>query len=148
MKLNEEQISQIKKILAEGASISDVQKYISENFSLSMTFMDTRFLLDDLDLEIKKEEKLAENKGDDSLDLNKQEEPQAMQGVQVELSPIQELGTLASGTARFSDGVSVKWFVDESGQIGITGAPQGYAPSQEDAMQFQDTLRNMLQNRL
>ncbi len=146
MKLKEEQIAKIKLLLAEGASISDIQKYITEELSVTITFMDTRFLLDDLDLELKREEdKVVEEKKADDLDISKKE---IAQGVQVELSPIQELGTLASGSVVFSDGVSAKWFLDEQGQLGVSGAPAGYSPTQEDAVQFQNTLREMLQNRI
>ena len=48
--LSQEQKNSIAQWVASGASISDVQKNIKEAFGLSMTYMDVRFLVDDLNL--------------------------------------------------------------------------------------------------
>lgn len=53
MKLAPEQTSAVKSWIAAGASIADVQKRLSDEFKLSLTYMDTRFLIDDLGLDIK-----------------------------------------------------------------------------------------------
>ena len=52
MILSEEQINCVKSWVADGASISDVQKRLKDEFSIVMTYMDTRFLIDDLDAEL------------------------------------------------------------------------------------------------
>jgi hypothetical protein len=52
MILSEEQINCVKNWVADGASISDVQKRLKDEFSIVMTYMDTRFLIDDLDAEL------------------------------------------------------------------------------------------------
>jgi hypothetical protein len=54
--LTEEQKETIYGWVAEGAQMSDVQKHLKEEFDLSVTYMDTRFLSLDLDLQFIKEE--------------------------------------------------------------------------------------------
>jgi hypothetical protein len=57
-------------------------------------------------------------------------------------------GTLASGDVTFSDGVKGKWFVDQSGRLGLGGdIPQGYRPPPTDAALFQQKLMELLQSR-
>ena len=48
MNLTQEQIQTIATWVAENASISDVQKKLAEVFGISMTYMDVRFLIDDI----------------------------------------------------------------------------------------------------
>ena len=52
MNLSDTQIQAVRQWLSEGASISDVQKRLSETFDVNMTYMDVRFLLDDIDAEL------------------------------------------------------------------------------------------------
>ncbi|MEC7402010.1 MAG: hypothetical protein VX821_08435, partial [Verrucomicrobiota bacterium] len=47
---NEEQKREIARWVAEGMGLSDVQKKINADFGVVMTYMDVRFLVDDLDL--------------------------------------------------------------------------------------------------
>ena len=51
--LTPEQKQAVVSWIAAGDSLSDVQKKLQEQFQLSMTYMDVRFLVDDLDLQIK-----------------------------------------------------------------------------------------------
>ena len=41
---------EITKWIADGMGLSDVQKKINQDFGIVMTYMDVRFLVDDLDL--------------------------------------------------------------------------------------------------
>src|SRR5690625_409683 len=50
MNLTDEQNSQIAKWVAEELNLSQIQQTLSEEFDLKLTYMDTRFLIDDLDL--------------------------------------------------------------------------------------------------
>ena len=45
-----EQKREIAGWIAEGMGLSDVQKKINSDFGIVMTYMDVRFLVDDLDL--------------------------------------------------------------------------------------------------
>ncbi|MBE2215841.1 MAG: hypothetical protein IAE82_18350 [Opitutaceae bacterium] len=52
MKLAPEQTQAVKSWIAAGASIADVQKRLLDEFKLTLTYRDTRFLIDDLGLDI------------------------------------------------------------------------------------------------
>ena len=51
--LTPEQKQAVASWVAAGDSLSNVQKKLLEQFQLSLTYMDVRFLVDDLDLQIK-----------------------------------------------------------------------------------------------
>lgn len=53
MSLTPEQKQAVASWVAAGATLSDVQKNLREQFQVSLTYMDVRFLVDDLDLQIK-----------------------------------------------------------------------------------------------
>ena len=50
MKLTPEQNAAVAGWIAAGDSLSTVQQKLRETFELSLTYMDVRFLVDDLDL--------------------------------------------------------------------------------------------------
>lgn len=50
MQLSDEQKQQVATWVSEGASISDVQRRLEEEMKIKLTYLDTRFLVDDLDL--------------------------------------------------------------------------------------------------
>ncbi len=52
MSLNNEQIESVKQWVAEGADIGEVQTRIKSQFGISMTYMDVRFLIDDIGAEL------------------------------------------------------------------------------------------------
>jgi hypothetical protein len=54
MNLTPDQKKAVTTWIGAGASISDVQKRLRDEFNLSLTYIDTRFLIDDLGLDIKK----------------------------------------------------------------------------------------------
>jgi hypothetical protein len=56
MNLSDEQKQIIAQRLSDGASISDIQRLVTDDFNGSMTFMETRFLIDDLNLDLKEPE--------------------------------------------------------------------------------------------
>jgi hypothetical protein len=53
MHLTPEHKKAVSAWIAAGASISDVQKRLRDELKISLTYIDTRFLIDDLGLEIK-----------------------------------------------------------------------------------------------
>jgi hypothetical protein len=53
MTLTSEQKQTVASWVAAGDNLSAIQKKLSEHFKLSMTYMDVRFLVDDLDLALK-----------------------------------------------------------------------------------------------
>ena len=51
-----DQKKQISNWVAEGVGLSDIQKRINNDFGIVMTYMDVRFLVDDLNLTLVDEE--------------------------------------------------------------------------------------------
>ena len=140
---NPEQKREIARWVAEGMGLSDVQKKISTDFGLVMTYIDVRFLVDDLNLTLadKEEEKPKE------VSENNAETPSATDelnptdgGVSVEVDPVTPPGAMASGSVIFSDGNHKQWTLDQFGRLGLSGGDEGYKPSDEDVVEFQKQL--------
>ena len=140
-----EQKIEIAKWVAEGMGLSEVQKKINTDFGIVMTYMDVRFLVDDLDLTILDPEQPSAPKEDKDLSDASLAEDQANGGsVQVEVDGVTPPGAMASGSVTFSDGVSKKWTIDQFGRLAMTGGDAGYKPSDEDVMEFQQQLEKAL----
>ncbi|MEM7145066.1 MAG: hypothetical protein AAF591_08000 [Verrucomicrobiota bacterium] len=52
-------------------------------------------------------------------------------------------GMLAAGSVTFGDGEKAEWYLDQMGRLGLDPATEGYRPSQEDVVAFQDELQKM-----
>jgi len=148
-----EQKREISGWVADGMGLSDIQRKINTDFGIVMTYMDVRFLVDDLNLtlvdeeeEVKPEDPEAGTgvKEDLSPDSPLDGEPG---GVSVELDTVNPPGAMASGSVVFSDGQSKKWTLDQFGRLGLTGGDEGYKPSDEDVMEFQKQLDASLRGR-
>jgi len=178
MTLTPEQKQTVSSWVAAGDNLSVVQKKLSEHFQLSLTYMDVRFLVDDLGLELKNAApKLSTdigkaapaNAGDGHAAATGEEKPglakdAAEEGladdpdgldaplggsVKITVDNVTLLpNALASGTVTFSDGVTGKWLVDNSGRPGMTEISQpGYRPSPADAQAFMQELSLALQKK-
>lgn len=155
MELSETQKETITNWIQDGRSLADVQALIREEFELPMTYMDVRFLVDDLDITMAEPE--AEEKSDDtSPDADTAEEasePEIVDdggagSVSVDVDAVMRPGALVSGTVRFSDGVSLGWQLSASGQLGlIPGDDPEYRPSPEDVQAFQTQLEEVLRQK-
>jgi len=174
--LSPEQKETVAGWVAAGDNLSQIQKKLTEHFKLSLTYMDVRFLVDDLNLSLKD----AAPKAD--TNLKKSEPPpakdkHALEGAHpaaadglppeaAELDPMDDLpagaggvtvsvdkvtlipGAMASGTVTFGDGVTGKWIVDNYGRPGFTEVSKpDYRPSPADAQAFMQELSAVLQRR-
>ena len=166
MSLSPEQTQSVAQWVRDGASLSDVQKRINEEFKISMTYMDVRFLVDDLDLtlvdptpkadasDVTKERAVpaatpatpAAASPNDDDEVSPEELPPAIGNVDVDVDNVTLIpGALASGSVTFSDGVTGKWIVDNQGRPGFTEVSQeGYQPTTEDAQAFMQQLGTAL----
>ncbi len=143
---NQEQKLEIAKWVAEGMGLSDVQKKINTDFGMVLTYMDVRFLVDDLDLTLVDPEKPVPPKADESVSDTPSLDDQSLGGggVQVEVDAVTPPGAMASGSVVFSDGESKKWSVDQFGRLAMTGGSPDYKPSDQDVMEFQQQLEQSL----
>jgi hypothetical protein len=160
-KPNDEQKSEIARWVSEGMGLSDIQKKINDDFAVVMTYMDVRFLVDDLNLTLVDEEEPAEDTAaedtaaEDTADADtgdlgdtaSEDSPPAGGGVQVELDTVNPPGSMASGSVVFSDGERKSWSVDQFGRLGLSGGSEDYKPSEEDIAEFQKALDSALRGK-
>lgn len=146
-----------------GRSLADVQRSLREEFDISLTYMDVRFLVDDLDVKMPEPEaepepnQEAKEEAAQSTDPTDGEaiDPEIVSddsssagGVSVDVDAIMRPGSLVSGTVRFSDGVSLGWQLSASGQLGlIPGEDPEYRPDPEDVQSFQTQLEEVLRKK-
>ena len=137
--LSGEQITAIQSWAAGGAQLPDIQLRMKEDFGFSLTYMDTRFLVLDLGIEMiveKMEEPAAEIK----------QAPIPTGAVSVTMDAIAVPGAFVSGKVVFSDGEAGIWMLDQTGRPALDPDTPGYAPSREDVMEFQKQLRVLIES--
>lgn len=158
MEIDEATRSAVAGWVREGESIAHIQNRLNEEFGLKLTFMETRFLIDELDLDLvddtpdtpEKEESTPEATGPDTVDLEDAgvDATAAASGkVAVDIDAVTRPGSLVSGSVRFSDGQSCGWQLDQLGRISLLPEKEGYQPSAEDIEAFQTTLQAELQKK-
>jgi len=156
MKLDDAQKRQVAQWVEQGAKIADIQTRIALEFKLTMTYMDVRFLVDDLKLVPKDPEpaKVPElvpppaapptMKVAPVPELEPMPAPTVGGNVSVTIDQIARPGALVSGKVTFSDGQSAEWSLDQMGRLGLAAQQKGYRPSQADVQAFQQSLQNEL----
>lgn len=165
MQLTEEQQTKLRQWVAEGCGLSEIQKRLREDCALALTYMDVRFLVLDLGIELKEKAQPTSAK---AMNLGKpadaEQEPQDEPGpldeaeapeepspqaasVSVDIDRVLKPGALISGTVRFSDGVTASWALDQLGRLGLNVSRKGYRPSPADLQAFQQELSRLIQSR-
>ena len=162
MKLDDSQLKQVAGWFAAGERLADIQRRISEEFGIDMTYLDVRLLVADLpppeepapapEPESKPEPEAAEPAAaepaaEDAADGTEPPPGEGLVGVGVTLDPITIPGTIASGTVTFSDGKTGKWYLDDMGRLGLGDLPEGYRPPSADAPQFQQQVVSLLRSK-
>jgi hypothetical protein len=137
--LSTEQVASLHQWAAEGATMYDLQRRLKEEFDISLTYMDTRFLV--LDLGINLVEAVVE---EPKIEEKPAPKPTGM--VSVTMDTLALPGALVSGKVEFSDGETAIWMLDQSGRPGLDPDTAGYRPSQPDVMEFQKQLRTLLES--
>ncbi len=137
--LTPEQIDSLKQRAAEGATMSDLQRHLKEQFGHTLTYMDTRFLMLDLGITLIEEARPVEKKEEEKP------APAPSGKVTVTMDTLTLPGALVSGKVTFSDGESAVWMLDQMGRPGLDPDTPGYRPGQQDIMEFQVQLRSLLQ---
>lgn len=151
MQLTDEQKKAVTQWVKEGCSLSDVQKRLAEQFKVTCTYLDVRFLVIDLGLQLKEQKpSVAIPKDlsatppppDDEAPAFEPEPPAG--GVHVELDRIMRPGTVVSGTVVFSDGIKANWALDQMGRLSLGADRKDYRPSAEDIQAFQQAITAQL----
>jgi len=158
MQLSDAQKATVTQWIQEGRSLADVQRSLREDFDISMTYMDVRFLIDDLDIPVIEEEATAATaataaeaaEAAEATEVEPADAELVDEGgaVTVDVDAIMQPGSLVSGTVRFSDGVNLGWQLSAAGQLGlIPGDDPEYRPSPEDVQSFQSQLEEVLRKK-
>lgn len=164
MELSEEQKRTVAEWVRAGATLSEVQRRLQEEMTISMTYMDVRFLVDDLEVDLRDPEPTQPEptkmdpgaESDNPREASGQaaeanadlfDEGRSSGSVSVEIDPVQRPGAVVSGSVIFSDGVKSEWYVDQLGRLGLNPSKPGYQPSPEDIQDFQMELQRALQSK-
>lgn len=150
MKVDDSQKSLIKQWIEEGADIAQIQKRMNEEWQASLTYMETRFLIDDLELELKDKPKevsaaetdITKQPPQNSAELDDDVETHG--GVSVTVDALTRPGAAISGDVTFSDGKTIPWQLDPYGRLGLIPEDKDYRPPQEDMQAFQMELQKEL----
>ncbi len=151
MKLDEAQRQKVAAWIAEGAKLSEIQNRLASEFGVKLTYMEARFLVDDLKLTPKDPEppKAPEPPAAPAQPVAAgaapaPAEPSAAAGpgqVSVTVDQIARPGAIVSGKVPFSDGQIADWYLDQTGRLGVVPKQQGYKPSAADVQDFQMALQ-------
>ncbi len=160
MKLDDTQRQKVSQWIEEGLTLSKIQDKLAAEFGLRLTYMEVRFLIDDLGVKVKDAPREAPAPIPSapaqpmaplppSLSASPQapaapEPAPAAPAVSVTVDQVTRPGALASGKVRFSDGKVADWYLDQMGRLGLVPKEPGYKPSQDDLMDFQAELQNEL----
>jgi len=148
MNLTEAQRQQVTDWINAGAKLSDIQKRLQSELGIKLTYMEVRFLVDDLKLTPRDPEP---PKGvappaaapQTQAPLPPDDEP-APGEVKVTVDHLAKPGAIVSGKVAFSDGQSADWFLDQTGRLGWAPKVAGYKPTAADMQQFQLALQTEL----
>lgn len=158
--LTDDQVDTIKSWAAEGDQLADIQKRMEDELEFRLTYMDVRFLILDLGIELRSEvEDVVEEDTEDELDpaldkaldelteddLEVMPPPVAGGPVRVTVDEIARPGVMVSGRVTFPDGQGGGWYVDEMGRLGIDPDTAGYRPSEPDLVTFQKELQSVME---
>ena len=165
MNLDEEQKRAVSGWIADGRSVSEIQDLLRSELAVAMTYMEVRFLVDDLGLQLKD----AEPEPEPEPEAEPEPEPQnsesaaepagqappsedagipgeeAEGSVSLTVDKITRPGAIVSGSATFSDGNKAEWMLDQMGRLGVVPEVEGYKPSAGDVAAFQASLQEELQ---
>ena len=148
MNLDEAQRHHVADWIAAGAKLSEIQNRLLSEFGAKFTYMEVRFLVDDLKLTPKDPEppKVVAPPAADPAKLTAEKIP-APEGtltasaVSVSVDQLTKPGAMISGKVTFSDGQIADWYLDQTGRLGVVPKVAGYKPSAADVQEFQTALQ-------
>jgi hypothetical protein len=154
MTLDDTQRKKVAEWIADGMKISEIQSRLASDLGVRMTYMDVRFLVDDLKLTPKDVDPPkpiapvaaaapagapAQKLG--GLKLEDTPAPEnSVSGVSVSVDQLARPGAVVSGKVTFSDGKKADWYIDQTGRLGLAPQEAGYRPPAADVQQFQIAL--------
>lgn len=160
MNLDQTQQQKVAEWIGEGLQPAAIQKRLADELGIRLTYMEVRFLLDDLKLKPKDKEiapapslplaagpsapaptSIGAVPAAEPADLDEERQDG---GVSVSVDQVTRPGAVVSGRVTFTDGKSAAWYLDQHGRLGLAPDEKGYKPAQADLMTFQAELQNEL----
>jgi hypothetical protein len=160
MQLNDEQKTLVAQWVKESCGLSEIQRRLADQFKLNLLYMDVRFLLIELGLNLQEKKSsppppkdlatpppVPAAHDDSGMPGLPGEPAPASGGVIVDVDRLMRPGSLVSGTVVFSDGVKATWMLDQAGRLALGGTDKSYRPSAQDVQEFQVSIARELQKR-
>ena len=158
MTLDEGQRRKVAEWIEQGLKLSEIQDKLAADLGVRMTYMEVRFLIDDLKLRPKDTQPVAtvaiapEKQTAPGKTATPSPAPSPLttgqsavtSSVSVTVDQIARAGALVSGKVTFTDGQSAEWYLDQAGRLGLAPMAQGYRPPQADIAEFQRQLQEEL----
>jgi len=136
----------IAEQLAQGLSLSDVQKLLADEHAVQMTYLELRLIAADLEVDWSKHDKVTPEP--DESQTPPASEPVAQQDTpgttRITVSKLVRPGASMSGDVEFASGAKAEWFVDAMGRLGLNPAPGSSKPTENDIQEFQIELQRKL----
>ena len=175
MDITDEQKNKITEWISQGEDLSSIQSLLRDELNLTLTYVETRFLLADLELEpgdeteeeqavdaeveesseeveelsgevVEEEDQdVTENPAGDNPPLSDQGSD-GDSSVAVTVDSLMKPGAVISGKVTFSDGEGASWLIDQMGQLRLDPETEDYRPSAEDIQKFQMELQKAASN--
>jgi len=139
---NDERKEIVRRLLAEGQTLSQIQDYLLKEKGDSITYMELRLLLSempDVQLPEKEPPKTA------SASAETGPTPESGGKLSISVNQVPAPGTMLSGYVRFASGAKGHWFIDEMGRLGLEPELGSTKPTQADMKEFSSELRRLLQ---
>lgn len=159
--LSDEQVATIRSWAERGEGLSEIQRLLAEELEIRVTYLETRFLLEDLSIELlpepepepepAEEEGAAEGEGPSEPEAPGDGETLGEGGegggdVSVVVDQVQRPGAIVSGKVTFSGGQKASWWLDQMGRLGMDADDPDYRPSESELMDFQRELQKTIQS--
>lgn len=168
MNLTDDQKQKVTSWIHEGLKLSEIQNRLQTDLGLQLTYMEVRFLVDDLRLVPKDPpapppaptlppaaaSKAGPPATPEDEDVGTAEAelmpgpapaPAGTTKVSVTVDKLAVPGAIVSGSVTFSDGKTAQWYLDEMGRLGVAAKEKGYRPPPQDMQAFQLQLQRELQ---
>lgn len=147
MELTEEQKSVVRGWAGEGRTLSQIQAALRNELGISLSYMDTRLLVGDLEIALA--EKAAPAAPSPTISAPAAAPEAAGPGgkVSVTLDELIPPHAVISGKVTFTDGTRADWYFDDLGRLALNPTQPGYRPTEADLLDFQRELRELVKTR-
>lgn len=143
-KLTPEQHTAVEQWAAEGATLNEIQQRLKAQFDITMTYLDARLLVMDLNVKLKDKERAKEPEPA-AVAASGEAIPGAVPGqVTVSLDELAISGAMCSGLVTFTDGKTAGWYIGQDGRLGLRAPDPAYQPPPADVPVFQEELERVL----